>query len=362
MYVVQMKTSQRFWGRLGDVCFKLLLVFHLFMAFWQVGMVGEMIRGGDFSAFVMVFPLWQVVGIGALFAAYFLLVRLPLFVGCFLRRRWARILWIACFSLDLLNPLINRWVYGPFSSKNRLEVVVGSLTGALMMLVIGLLPVFKRYMNREGGRIWLKISVVTLVVSILFCGACYGYWNRMLDNRLVEIVTLPTVRPDTSFPEGWTEASASGLMIPVPVGTTNDYSVYEDGGEVNSFANKTDDGSKYPLAFMTDSAAMYTYVPAEFGVTTLERDFLHRYRLNVLMSAMFWMTRPADRDVSRVGLRSGETMDLMFELWTNDRGSWAEINIEKKPSRKHYDLIFRSPEPVAPEDMLRLVSGIRSAP
>jgi hypothetical protein len=298
---------------------------------------------------------WQVYGACGVIIIGLVLISIPLSVGLFLRRRWARHLLIAFYAFSLVDVVYKYWSYGPFSPENSLPKVMGSVCGVFLGVGISLSPLFRRYMNREGGRFWCKIGVIWMMVSLLFAGAIFYSWNRDSLEPSVQIISLPN-GDDASFPVTWDQVPLHGFMIPVPAGTTDDFQLYDDGVGMDRFGKKNDDGT-ISFMIMSDQEPLHAVLPEVLGINTLERDFFHRYKQRTLVSAIF------ERQVTgttHAGFHSSEGFDLMFELKEEDRGHAIEVNLELKPSRKCYLIMIHSSDSMSLDAKLALISSIRS--
>lgn len=347
-----MDKRRSFWGLVGDGFMKLLAVWMVVLACFSAVQTVRSI-----NSFTQIYPLWIGWGLIGTSVGILFFVIIPLAVGLWLRRRWARILWIVVLVAGLLIPLKNYWFYGPFSPKNSLPVVIISLLVSVLLLWLTFSPLFRRYMNRDGGGLWLWVGVSGLLVVQLFFFIFFMYLNRALrDLSRGEVVSLPDARLEERLPAGWSETPLYGFMIPIPAGTTNDFSVDQEGVEINSFANKNE-GHVYPVTFMTDPIALYTCWSNSFGVDSLERNFRYRHQLRLHPSLMLRRTIP--EDTTHAGFFIGEAFDLMFELQKNGLCQFILVDLELKPSKKYYSCILRLVEPLSLEEQLLLISRIR---
>lgn len=348
-----MMSGQMNWGRLGDVCFKLYVLCLLCLGFWSTYKVA-----GFFPDLMKLLPPWLGWGFIALVICSLFLVYVPLMVGLFFRRRWARVLWTVSLFFTLFKTLVHLWCYGPFSPKNSWSSVSGHVVGIGLLLGLCFCRPFRRYINRDGGRAWLPVGVVVLLTGALVVGAFVVHFDRILRDNPVEVLELPENRFDEPLPAGWREEMIGEFVLSVPVGAADKMFARDAGRELHVFDAKEGD-MKDRTTILDDTDPVYTCLPAMYGINSLERDFVSRYTSWTYLAAIHRMTMPAG--LTHAGFRSADTFDLMFELRGDSLGQWIEVHLETKPDQNHYSCFLRSKERLSLDEKLRMIARVRMA-
>jgi hypothetical protein len=279
-------------------------------------------------------------------------------VGLFLRRKWARVLWIIFLISALFEPLVWLWSYGPFSPKNSWGSVLGHVVVIGLLLGLCLCRPFRRYINREGGRVWLSLGVVVLLAGALFWGAFVIHFDRILRESPVAVLPLPEDSLEEPLPEGWREETVGEFVLPVPVGAEEKMSDGDDECEWHIFDAK--EGDVIARSTILDNMApLYACLPVQYRITSLKRDFVSRYESWTCLAAIHRMMMPTG--LTHAGFQSGDTFDLMFEFRGDDSGQWIEVHVETKPDQNHYSAYLRTKERLSLDEQLRLVARIRMA-
>lgn len=307
----------------------------------------------------IIFPVWLTAVIFAYVAAVCLLGQLPLSVGLFLRRNWARKLWLILLIVGLFKPLVSYWTWGPYSPKNSAESVAGSLTATVLLLAICLSRPFSRYMNRPGGKTWFWISLATYVVAIVGIIGSVAYWSHTVTDHQIMIIDVPATRLQVEMPEGWREAEIYGYVIPVPTLSTNNLHTFKDGTVWCDFMERKNE-KIYRNTLMQQGEPIYRMFSSAFGISNLEEDYRFRFEHRFTLSSN--LIRFADRNYSQVGFCSQEEFDMMFGLWTVDnKRSFVEVRLENSESGEYHELFFQSVPPLTVDKRLDLIARIHRA-
>ncbi|NNJ71472.1 MAG: hypothetical protein HKP10_09340 [Kiritimatiellales bacterium] len=344
-----MKTSSRLKG-VGDPLFKI----------WVIGiLVGSMARYAAVFRYLpemkIVLPLWILALLSVVICVEFVLLIIPLCVGLFIRRSWGRKLWLVVLLLELLRPLDTYWQYGPFAPGNSMAALLGRLTGTGICIAVCLSRPFIRYMNRQGGRVWFRIALITCILGAVAARGVAAWWLCTIPKNTTEQVSWPADSIRNPMPVGWREAEAYGYIIPVPVSSTNDHHVFEDGNEWHNFMERRGE-EILRYALIAQETPNYHYFPENTGIVDLEKAYRIRYDNSFLMLA--GLMRMLESEFSHVGFCSREEMDMMFRFRSvNDGLSFIEVELEN--GKDYHKLIIFSKMPLTLEEKFRLVASVR---
>lgn len=339
-----MKTS------FGDLLFKS----------WVVGMLvfsASRYAGIFQSVFEMkmVFSSWVLVLLLAGICLEFTLLSIPLCVGLFLRRLWARKLWLVVLFFSLFHPLDTYWQYGPFSPENSPFRLLAHFIAIALLLAFCMSRPFARYMDRQGGRAWFRIALTVCVLGTIVSRGAFAWWNFTVPKVSCERIDLPTNAMKNPMPDGWMEAEAYGYVIPAPISSTNDHRVFEDGTEWHAFLEKMGEET-HRYALIMQEIPSYRYFPKKAGITDLEKAYRIRYEHGSCLIAQ--TMRVLEPNFSHVGFQSEDGVDMMYRLWpAEDDRDFIEVGLED--GKTYHKLILQSKTPLTLEEKLRLVAVVK---